>query len=56
MSRGCLRSITKQREDVISGVELRAHGHKLAWSLGDYLETLEEGFSHALMEEAKAKA
>lgn len=42
--------------DVLSGVELRAHGHKLAWSLGDYLETLEEGFSHALMEEAKVKA
>lgn len=43
-------------EDVLSGVELRAHGHKLAWSLGDYLETMEEGFAHALMEEAKAKA
>ena len=42
--------------DVLSGVELRAHGHKLAWSLGDYLETMEEGFAHALMEEAKAKA
>jgi len=42
--------------DVISGVELRAHGHKLAWSLGDYLETLEEGFAQALMEEAKARA
>ena len=43
-------------DEIVSGVELRAHGHKLAWSLGDYLETLEEGFAHALMEEAKAKA
>ena len=42
--------------EIVSGVELRAHGHKLAWSLGDYLETLEEGFAHALMEEAKIKA
>jgi F-type H+-transporting ATPase subunit b len=42
--------------EIVSGIELRAHGHKLAWSLSDYLETLEEGFAHALMEEAKAKA
>ncbi len=42
--------------EIISGIELRAHGHKLAWSLSDYLETLEEGFAHALMEEAKIKA
>ena len=43
-------------EDIVSGIELRAHGHKLAWSLGDYLETIEEGFAHALMEEAGVKA
>ncbi|MDQ5984826.1 MAG: F-type H+-transporting ATPase subunit b [Syntrophus sp. SKADARSKE-3] len=42
--------------EIVSGIELRAHGHKLAWSLGDYLETLEEGFAHALMEEARIKA
>jgi F-type H+-transporting ATPase subunit b len=42
--------------EIVSGVELRAHGYKLAWSLGDYLESIEEGFSHALMEEAKMKA
>ena len=42
--------------EIVSGIELRAHGHKLAWSLGDYLETLEDGFAHALMEEARVKA
>lgn len=41
--------------DVISGIELRASGHKLAWSFGDYLETLEEDFAHALLEEARVK-
>jgi F-type H+-transporting ATPase subunit b len=28
--------------DVISGIELNADGHKVAWSLGDYLNDLEE--------------
>ena len=42
--------------EIISGIELRVNGHKIAWSLSDYLETLEEGFAHALMEEAKIKA
>ena len=42
--------------EIVSGIELRAHGHKLAWSLSDYLETLEEGFAHALLEEARIKA
>ena len=28
--------------EVISGIELNADGHKVAWSLGDYLNDLEE--------------
>lgn len=42
--------------EIISGIELRAHGHKLAWSLNDHLENLEEVFARTLMEETKAKA
>ncbi|MBN1614667.1 MAG: F0F1 ATP synthase subunit B [Deltaproteobacteria bacterium] len=41
--------------EVISGVEMRAQGHKVAWSLNDYLETLEENFSQALQLEAMKK-
>ena len=29
-------------QEVISGIELNADGHKVAWSLGDYLNDLEE--------------
>jgi len=43
-------------EDAIAGIELRTHGYKLAWSIGDYLENLEETFMHALMEEARIRA
>jgi len=35
--------------DVMSGIELKAHGRKIAWSLRDYLEGLETIFSEALM-------
>jgi len=34
--------------DVISGIELNAQGHKIAWSLRDYLEGLETTFAEAL--------
>jgi F-type H+-transporting ATPase subunit b len=34
--------------DVICGIELKVLGRKIAWSLGDYLETLEEGLAGAL--------
>lgn len=44
------------QRDVVSGIEVRTEGYKLAWSLNDYLETLEDSFSHALQEEAKDKA
>jgi len=43
-------------DEIISGIELRACGHKLAWSINDYLETLEEDFAHALLEEARVKS
>lgn len=34
--------------DLISGIELKAQGHKIAWSLREYLEGLETAFSEAL--------
>jgi F-type H+-transporting ATPase subunit b len=34
--------------DVIGGIELKAQGHKIAWSLRDYLEGLETTFAEAL--------
>jgi F-type H+-transporting ATPase subunit b len=41
--------------DVISGIEMRVAGYKIAWSLNEYLETLEESFSQALQMEAMKK-
>ena len=38
--------------DLISGIQMRGHGYKIAWSLDEYLETLEESFSQALRMEA----
>ena len=34
--------------DIICGIELNLHGRKIAWSLADYLETLEEDLLEAL--------
>jgi F-type H+-transporting ATPase subunit b len=34
--------------DVIGGIELKAQGHKIAWSLREYLEDLETTFAEAL--------
>ncbi|HDP24114.1 MAG TPA: hypothetical protein ENN34_01595 [Deltaproteobacteria bacterium] len=36
---------------IISGIELMLGGHKLSWSIDDYLEDLEEKFSQTLKEE-----
>lgn len=37
--------------DLICGLELKANGYKVAWSLEDYLEHLEESLSEVLEEE-----
>jgi F-type H+-transporting ATPase subunit b len=39
--------------DMILGIELRSHGRKLAWSLDDYLESLEASIGQILEEEAR---
>jgi F-type H+-transporting ATPase subunit b len=38
--------------NLISGIELRAHGGKIGWSIEDYLETLEKSLAEALADEA----
>lgn len=40
----------ERSEDVLSGYELRIDGYKIAWSMKDYLDTLEENFHHVLHE------
>ncbi|MGC9325225.1 MAG: hypothetical protein ACP5G0_10815 [Desulfomonilia bacterium] len=36
---------------IVSGIEMMLGGHKLSWSIDDYLENLEERFSQTLKEE-----
>jgi F-type H+-transporting ATPase subunit b len=47
------RVVYERSDDILSGCELRSNGHKIAWSMKDYLETLEERFFSALYEEAQ---
>ena len=39
--------------DVISGIELTANGQKVAWSIADYLASLEESVGELLQEQSK---
>jgi F-type H+-transporting ATPase subunit b len=41
--------------DVICGVELKTNGHKIAWSLENYLETLEDNLSDILQAQASRR-
>jgi len=45
--------VYERSEDVMSGYELRINGYKIAWSMKDYLDTLEETFYHVLSEESQ---
>ena len=42
--------------DVISGIELTANGKKVAWSIADYLASLEKGVDELLKEKDKPEA
>ena len=42
--------------NLISGVELTANGHKVAWSVADYLGSLEQGVGELLKQKRKAEA
>ncbi|HOK07451.1 MAG TPA: hypothetical protein PK836_09260 [Syntrophales bacterium] len=41
----------RQSEDVLGGWELRSDGHKIAWSMKDYIDAIEERFNAALHQE-----
>ncbi len=43
-----------KQPDIVSGIELRVNGHKIAWSLNDYVETLVESLTETLQREAHA--
>jgi F-type H+-transporting ATPase subunit b len=42
--------------DLISGIELTTNGHKVAWSIADYLGSLEKGVDELLKEKDKHEA
>jgi F-type H+-transporting ATPase subunit b len=42
--------------DVVSGIELSSNGQKVAWSIADYLATLEKSASELLRVDAKPKS
>lgn len=41
----------QERSDMISGVEFLACGHRISWSVGEYLNHLEDSFDQVLQEE-----
>ena len=41
--------------DLISGIELSTNGQKVAWSIADYLASLERGVDELLKEKDKAE-
>ncbi|MCU0553406.1 MAG: hypothetical protein MUE57_04105 [Syntrophales bacterium] len=47
--------VFEKSDNVMTGYELKTDGHKIAWSIKDYLDSLEERFYHALYEEAQEK-
>lgn len=42
--------------DLVSGIELTTNGQKLAWSIADYLASLEKGIDELLQEKVKPEA
>ena len=45
--------VYERSDDILSGCELRLNGHKVAWSVKDYLDSREERFYSALYEETQ---
>ena len=39
--------------DLVSGIELTANGQKVAWSIADYLTSLEKGIDELLKEQSQ---
>jgi F-type H+-transporting ATPase subunit b len=42
--------------ELVSGIELSTNGHKIAWSIADYLATLEKGANELLRKDAKPES
>ncbi len=42
--------------DVVGGIELTVNGHKVGWSISDYLTSLENGLGELLKEKDKPEA
>ena len=42
--------------DLVSGIELTTNGQKIAWSIADYLASLEKGVGELLKEKDKPEA
>jgi F-type H+-transporting ATPase subunit b len=42
--------------DLVSGIEFTTNGQKVAWSIGDYLASLEKGVGELLKEKDKPEA
>ena len=42
--------------ELVSGIELSTNGQKVAWSIADYLATLEKSAGELLHEDAKPEA
>ena len=42
--------------DLVSGIELTSNGHKIGWSIADYLSTLEKGIDELLAVKGKSSA
>ncbi len=45
----------KTAPELISGIELMANGYKLAWSISEYLDSMEKDISEILKEKSKEK-
>lgn len=43
----------QESPDLINGIELLASGHRIAWSISEYLDHLEDSFDRALHEEVR---
>lgn len=43
-----------RQPEIVSGIEMRVNGHKVAWSLNEYLETLVESLTETLQKEVRA--
>ncbi|MCI5220545.1 MAG: F0F1 ATP synthase subunit B, partial [Candidatus Electrothrix sp. LOE2] len=46
----------KTEPDLIGGIELTANGQKVAWSIADYLASLEKGVNDLLQAKDKPEA